>query len=109
MDINTFANEVHELAKTNGFHSGHDEDLYFEQMLGNLHDEISELHQAARLGILNSSCDKNIPLTNMEEELADIVIRALDLMMHYKINPYEVLWKKHNYNKTRPFKHGKLH
>ena len=39
-------------------------------------------------------------------ELADVVIRIMDICQYYGINLEEEILKKHNFNKTRPFKHG---
>jgi NTP pyrophosphatase (non-canonical NTP hydrolase) len=39
-------------------------------------------------------------------ELADCIIRILDLAGAYNINMEELIKEKHEYNKTRPFKHG---
>jgi NTP pyrophosphatase (non-canonical NTP hydrolase) len=44
----------------------------------NLHGEVSELWEATRKDTLNKLCDKTNDMTNAEEELADIVIRAFD-------------------------------
>lgn len=40
-------------------------------------------------------------------ELADILIRTLDLMVGIGVQPAEVLAIKMRYNLNRPFKHGK--
>ena len=39
-------------------------------------------------------------------ELADVLIRTLDLMVFLGINPEEVVNLKHNYNKNRSYRHG---
>ena len=52
--------------------------------IANLHGECSELWEATRKGRLFENCDKDFAslglsvLNNAEEELADIVIRAMD-------------------------------
>ena len=84
--INEIADKVHKLAWDNGFH-GEDvsEDAFVESACNNLHDEVSELHEAWRNNKLHELCDKSEemkkhgidPLTYLEEELADIIIRAL--------------------------------
>jgi NTP pyrophosphatase (non-canonical NTP hydrolase) len=52
--------------------------------------EVSELHEAYRRNKLDELCDKGIPLTNFQEETADIVIRVLDLLYAYGVVPEEV-------------------
>ena len=43
-----------------------------------------------------------------EEELADIVIRALDVSRRLGIDIMRAIGAKHAYNVTRPFRHGKM-
>jgi NTP pyrophosphatase (non-canonical NTP hydrolase) len=40
-------------------------------------------------------------------ELADALIRILDLAEHYGINLATLAWIKHQYNTSRPYKHGR--
>lgn len=39
-------------------------------------------------------------------ELADIIIRVLDMAEHYGIDMEAALKEKHEFNKSRPYKHG---
>ena len=39
-------------------------------------------------------------------ELADVILRVLDMCAHYNINIGEVLNQKHEFNKTRSYRHG---
>ena len=74
----------------------------------NLHGEVSELWEAARKGNLNNPCDKKCNLTCAEEELADIVIRALDTAHGLGVDIGRAVHLKSEYNATRPHMHGKL-
>ena len=47
------------------------------------------------------------PLSCAEEELADIVIRVLDVSRRLGIDIMRAIAVKHTYNVTRPFRHGK--
>lgn len=84
--------------------------------VANLHGEVSELWEAYRSGSLHKLCDKAEkmgkiglePLTSIEEELADIIIRALDAVHEYNIDIAKALVSKDSYNQTRPHKHGKI-
>lgn len=40
-------------------------------------------------------------------EIADAIIRLLDLSAHLGLDIGSVILAKHKYNKTRPYKHGK--
>lgn len=119
-DINEIAEEIFKNASEKGFHNDAPYDtpefnLWSEQQMNNLHDEVSELHEAYRAGEGKDLCDKadkmvelNLtPLTKEEEEYADIIIRCLDQMIRRKLDPAFCILTKHAYNKTRPFKHGK--
>ena len=72
----------------------------------NLHGETSELWEAARKGQLDKPCDKTPGLTCAEEEIADIIIRALDLAHFLKVDPARAIALKAEYNESRPFRHG---
>ena len=114
MDINDFAKLVHGLACDNGWHDEKDDEKFFQIACNNLHNEVSELHEAWRNGALDDLCDKADgmraiglrPLTCREEELADIVIRVLDNMQRFGLDPAEVLQITHQYNCSRPYRHG---
>lgn len=45
-------------------------------------------------------------MEGVPSELADIVIRVLDLAEYYGIDMGEAIAQKHAYNLTRPYKHG---
>jgi len=73
----------------------------------NLHGEISELWEAYRKGTLDKPCDKKVELTCAEEELADIIIRTLDIAWQLgRIDVDKAVRLKHEYNRGRPYLHG---
>ena len=43
----------------------------------------------------------------MEAELADAIIRIMDFAQEYDLNLADAILAKHEYNKSRPYKHGK--
>lgn len=45
--------------------------------------------------------------SNLEIEVADVIIRLLDFAEHKKLRIAQAMLAKHEYNKTRPPKHGK--
>lgn len=49
---------------------------------------------------------KDGKLKGIPSELADVVIRVMDMCEHYGINLDKAIREKHEYNKTRPYKHG---
>ncbi len=114
--IDVIADAVHKNAVAHGFHpKGQSDDDFINYQLNNLHDEISELHEAWRSGKFSGFCDKSDkmlalnlpPLTCAEEEYADIIIRVLDQCRHLHINISRAIAIKHLFNLTREFKHGR--
>jgi hypothetical protein len=112
--LSALAVHVYTVADISGFHEddkySYDGKMLVDGRIGeycaNLHGEVSELWEAYRKGILYNQCDKNIELNCAAEELADIVIRAMDMAVALKINIGEAIAAKDAYNQTRPYKHG---
>lgn len=115
--INELADAAFQNALSKGFHPRGEPLIQFMgHSVANMHGEVSELWEAWRAGEQNLFCDKAEkmralglkPLTKQEEELADIVIRALDTSRRLGIDIQEAIASKMAYNQTRPYKHGKL-
>jgi NTP pyrophosphatase (non-canonical NTP hydrolase) len=113
--LNQVADEVHKLAWDKGWHNEQEtEDQFVERACNNLHDEVSELHESWRNNRLRALCDKAdgmaelglTPLTCVEEELADIVIRALDNARKLGVDIQRAVETKHAYNAHRTYRHG---
>jgi len=114
--LNDLAKECYSNAASKGFHEEDDNPHRFAEYIANLHGEVSELWEAHRKGALHDACNKvkrmeelGIPgLTNAEEEIADIIIRALDTAEGIEIkNIGLAIQFKMAYNRTRPYMHGK--
>lgn len=109
--LNELADHVYDTARSKGFH---DDPVPLSISTANLHSEVSEMWEAFRNNSLHSFCDKSEkmkaiglnPLTNLEEELADIVIRALDTARENGIDIGNAVRVKDLYNKSRPHKNG---
>ena len=113
-DIDVIADKVHALAWEKGWHSKEDnEDDFVERACNNLHDEVSELHEAWRNNKLRELCDKADkmetygiePLTCLEAEMEDIVIRVFDNCRKLNVDIKSAIDRKHLYNMTRPERH----
>lgn len=80
----------------------------------NLHGEVSELWEAHRHNQLYAPCDKAadmilagcVPLSCAQEEIADIIIRALDMAGALGIDLDEAVQQKMKFNATRSYRHG---
>jgi NTP pyrophosphatase (non-canonical NTP hydrolase) len=107
--INQLVIEAHETAKEKGWY---DQPTTFGDQIANMHAELSEAWEDFRNGKemkviqLDLSSDRVKPL-GIPIELADVVIRIFDTCGYYGINLEEAIKVKLEYNKTRPYKHGK--
>ena len=106
--LSAVALHVYKVSTISGFHEN-DDDMQngrFGEFCANLHGEVSELWEAFRKGNLHKQCDKSVKLTCAAEELADIIIRAMDTAVTLGIDIGEAVAAKDAYNQTRPYKHG---
>ena len=118
--INKLSKEVHSNNKAKGFY---DDSKNLGEMLALIHSEVSEALEADRKDIYTS---ENIFAVNgwtsdadfkdsfkrkvkdsFEDELADIMIRVMDLAAFKGVNLEEHIKAKMRYNALRPHKHGK--
>jgi lysozyme len=94
---------VHELAIEKKWYDGQSERNPLE-LLALIVEEFGEAVRAVREGSQES---KKIPgYSCLEEELADIVIRVMDASEYHQVRLNEAIVAKHEYNKTRPERHG---
>ena len=93
MNINDLCTEAYNTAKSKGWH---DEKRETGTLLALIHSEVSEALEADRKG------DQE----NFEEELADVVIRILDLCGSRGIDLEGAIHRKMEKNKGRSYKHG---
>jgi NTP pyrophosphatase (non-canonical NTP hydrolase) len=108
-DLTELAKDIHSNARAHGFHpTDQPIEVFLANQCNNIHSEVSELWDAFRAGWLNCKCDKDVQLSYLEEELSDIIIRALDVSQRFNVDITTAINRKHEYNKTRPFRHGKL-
>ena len=71
-----------------------------------IHSEVSEALEIIRVD--SYVTDKDCPAFRaLAIELADVIIRVLDLAMYFNIDIGPAILAKFDYNKTRPYKHGK--
>lgn len=100
--FNILKEDVYNTATKNGFCDGPVND---ERALLLIIGEISEAVEALRRPEMEQ--DHHIPeFTELEAELADVVLRAMNYAHARGLKLAEAMEAKAAYNKTRPFKHG---
>ena len=122
MTLNELAKEIHENAVAHGFW---DEDRPLSEVLMLIVSELAEALEEARAGdkmngriscmhyysgegyVSNAPTKKRKKPEGIVVEVADALIRILDWCGHEGIDIEGIVREKHEYNKTRPYKHGK--
>lgn len=123
LELNEFAKEVHQNAIEHGWW---DEKRTFGEIIALCHSELSEAleeHRNQRPNLYTNCknedlkvkggggcgvcayCSANKP-EGIATELADCIIRILDYCAHVGIDIEKAIQLKHEYNKTRPYRHG---
>lgn len=69
-----------------------------------MHSELSEALEAVRQG--NPQSEKIPEFTNLEEELADVVLRIMNFGQQLNLRVAEAIIAKDEYNANRAYKHG---
>lgn len=100
---------IHGWSRSKGWWEGAERN--FPEMLALIHSEISECLEEYRRdglarGVWYSEKDGVQKPEGVFIELADAVIRILDLFGHYGISLEEMIRVKMAYNETRPYRHG---
>lgn len=116
MEINEFATMVHENAVAHGWW---DDKRSGAEIIALCHSELSETLEEMRKGMPkeyviiggNVVTDTALFGTRKTEgvavELCDCIIRILDYLAELGVDVESVLMRKHLYNVSRPYKHGK--
>lgn len=102
MNINELAKDIHENAVAHGWWES---DRGLAEIIALCHSELSESLEAYRNGE-ELVWDNNGKPDGIAVELIDCVIRIFDYLAKEKVDIEQIMRIKHEYNKTRPYKHG---
>ena len=101
--LNDLAKEIYENAKAHGWW---DKERSFGDIIALCHSELSEALEEYRNDkpMIYYGADKKPE--GIAVELIDCVIRILDYCGHENIDVDKIMQIKHEYNKSRPYRHG---
>ena len=124
MTVNDYAREVHENAVAHGWWEGGERS--FPEIAALIHSEVSEALEEYREGKpliygccgfngayceRSENCDKqknegSCKPEGLAVELCDAVIRIFDYLAYLGVDIEAILVAKHEYNKSREYRHG---
>lgn len=76
------------------------------ELLALVHSEVSEALESYRDGDMTTTYEEDGKPVGFPSELADTIIRVLDLAEYLNINIQQEVVNKMTYNLTRPYRHG---
>lgn len=107
--LKVLQDRIHQLARKTGWYDGAPcprDPTWLAARAALIHTEVSEFVECVRVLDIDYRKGPDGKPEGAVAELADIVIRCLDLAGSLGIDLGEVLWSKHFYNETRTWRHG---
>lgn len=105
--LNILCESINEWATEKGWNDTPDDLSHKAEQIALMHSELSECLEYLRAKDQPAMDDKVPSLTGEAAELADVLIRIFHYCGKRNIDLGEAVRLKHDYNITRPYRHGK--
>lgn len=102
MTLNDLARQCHETAVSKGWY---DTPRNVPELIALCHSELSEALEEYRDHRMDLVIDDGKPI-GFPVEIADLLIRVLDMCAFLNVDIHHALQRKMEYNKTREYRHG---
>ena len=107
-NLNTLRDRIHDMAVSKGWHDEGNDPARLPTLLCLVHSEVSEALEDYRTGcgVADTYDDERGKPCGIPSELADVIIRVLDICGLYGIDIDRAVSEKVDYNATRSRRHG---